>query len=161
MATRVGIDRIANPLPSDVAVQFCHGTRRCDGPIAHRQWPLWNPFELSGNVLAAAAQSAPFHPVTLLGLLLPAPDAPGFMGAMTYSWRRWDVFSFFEIWSSGAAVALRAAGWALVNVCRRLQRTPRTATAIALLRWFHARRAAGGAGSPAHARRRCLAAHWF
>ena len=84
MATRVGIDRIANPLPSDVAVQFLPWNAALRWSIGHWQWPLWNPFELSGNVLAAAAQAAPFHPVTLLGLLLPPPDAPGFIASMTY-----------------------------------------------------------------------------
>jgi hypothetical protein len=84
MAERVGIERVANPLPSDVAVQFLPWNAALRWSIAHREWPLWNPFELCGNVLAAAAQSAPFHPVTILGLLLPAPDALG----LNESWMR-------------------------------------------------------------------------
>ncbi|MEA2326852.1 MAG: hypothetical protein QOE68_1811, partial [Thermoanaerobaculia bacterium] len=96
MATRVGIDRIANPLPSDVTVQFLPWNAALRWSIAHGQWPLWNPFELSGNVLAAAAQSAPFHPVTLLGLLIPAPDAFGFMAAMTYFLAALGMFLFLR-----------------------------------------------------------------
>src|SRR5258708_1398235 len=39
MATRVGIDRIANPLPSDVAVQFLPWNAALRWSIAHKQWP--------------------------------------------------------------------------------------------------------------------------
>jgi hypothetical protein len=114
MATRVGIDRIANPLPSDVAVQFVPWNAAVRWSIAHRQWPLWNPFELSGNVLAAAAQSAPFHPVTLLGLLLPAPDAFGFMAAMTYFLAALGMFLFLrDLELCELASLFGAAGWAL------------------------------------------------
>jgi hypothetical protein len=114
MATRVGIDSIANPLPSDVAVQFLPWNAALRWSIAHRQWPLWNPFELSGNVLAAAAQSAPFHPVTLLGLLLPAPDAPGFMAAMTYFLAALGMFLFLRNLELRALPSLfGAAGWSL------------------------------------------------
>lgn len=34
-------------------------------------WPLWNPYMLSGDLLAASAQPAPYHPINLLSLLLP------------------------------------------------------------------------------------------
>jgi hypothetical protein len=114
MATSAGIDRIANPLPSDVAVQFLPWNAALRWAIAHRQWPLWNPFELSGNVLAAAAQSAPFHPVTLLGLLLPAPDAPGFMAAMTYFLAALGMFLFLlSLELRGLPSLFGAAGWML------------------------------------------------
>jgi hypothetical protein len=114
MATRVGIDRIANPLPSDVAVQFLPWSSALRWAIAHGQWPLWNPFELCGNVLAAAAQSAPFHPVTLLGLLLPAPDAFGFMAAMTYFLAALGMFLFLRNLELRVLPSLfGAAGWAL------------------------------------------------
>lgn len=114
MATRVGIDRIANPLPSDVAVQFIPWNAALRWSIAHGQWPLWNPFELSGNVLAAAAQSTPFHPVTLIGLLLPAPDAFGFMAAMTYFLAALGMFLFLQNLELRELASLfGAAGWAL------------------------------------------------
>ncbi|HXH41960.1 MAG TPA: hypothetical protein VNN08_25270 [Thermoanaerobaculia bacterium] len=114
MATRAGIHQIANPLPSDVAVQFLPWNAALRWSVAHRQWPLWNPFELAGNVLAAAAQSAPFHPVTLLGLLLPAPDAPGFMAAMTYFLAALGMFLFLRDLELHSLPSLfGAAGWAL------------------------------------------------
>jgi len=114
MATRAGIERIANPLPSDVAVQFVPWNAALRWSIAHGQWPLWNPFELSGNVLAAAAQSAPFHPVTLLGLLIPAPDAFGFMASMTYFIAALGMFLFLRNLELRQLPSLfGAAGWAL------------------------------------------------
>lgn len=114
MATRVGIDRIANPLPSDVAVQFLPWNAALRWAIAHGQWPLWNPFELCGNVLAAAAQSAPFHPVTLLGLLIPAQDAFGFMAAMTYFLAALGMFLFLRNLELRQLPSLfGAAGWSL------------------------------------------------
>ena len=114
MATRAGIERIANPLPSDVAVQFIPWNAALRWSIAHGQWPLWNPFELSGNVLAAAAQSAPFHPVTLLGLVIPAPDAFGFMAAMTYFLAALGMFLFLRNLELRQLPSLfGAAGWAL------------------------------------------------
>lgn len=114
MASQVGIERIANPLPSDVAVQFVPWNAAVRWSFAHRQWPLWNPFELSGDVLAAAAQSAPFHPVTLLGLLLPATDALGFMAAMTYFLAALGMFLFLrDLGLRQLPSLLGAAGWAL------------------------------------------------
>jgi hypothetical protein len=114
MATRVGIDRIANPLPSDVVVQFLPWNAALRWSIAHHRWPLWNPFELSGNVLAAAAQSAPFHPITLLGLLIPAPDALGFMAAMTYFLAALGMFLLLRKLELRQLPSLfGAAGWSL------------------------------------------------
>jgi len=114
MATRAGVEHIANPLPSDVTVQFLPWNAALRWSIGHRQWLLWNPFELSGNVLAAAAQSAPFHPVTLLGLLIPAPDALGFMAAMTYFLAALGMFLFLRNLELRQMPSLfGAAGWAL------------------------------------------------
>jgi hypothetical protein len=114
MATRVGIEQIANPLPSDVAVQFLPWNAALRWSVAQGQWPLWNPFELCGNVLAAAAQSAPFHPVTLLGLLIPAPDALGFAAAMTYFLAALGMFLFLRNLELRQLPSLfGAAGWSL------------------------------------------------
>jgi hypothetical protein len=114
MATKVGIDRIANPLPSDVAVQFLPWNAALRWSVAHGQWPLWNPFELGGNVLAAASQSAPFHPITLLGLLLPMQDALGFMASMTFFLAALGMFLFLRNLDLRSLPSLfGAAGWML------------------------------------------------
>lgn len=133
MATSIGIDRIANPLPSDVPVQFLPWNAALRWSIAHGQWPLWNPFELCGNVLAAAAQSAPFHPVTLLGFLLPAPDALGFMAAMTYFLAALGMYLFLRSLELRALPSLfGAAGFALSTYVVAFTQTAH-GNAIALL----------------------------
>lgn len=133
MARRAGIEHIANPLPSDVAAQFVPWNAALRSAIAHREWPLWNPFELCGNVLAGAAQSAPFHPVTLLGLLLPAPDALGFMAAMTYFLAALGMFLFLRNLDLRALPCLfGAAGWALSTYVVAFTQTAH-GNAIALL----------------------------
>jgi len=149
MATRVGIDRIANPLPSDVAVQFLPWNAALRWSIAHRQWPLWNPFELSGNVLAAAAQSAPFHPVTLLGLLLPTPDGPGFMAAMTYFLAALGMFLFLRSLELRSLSSLfGATGWALSTYVVAFTHTAHgNAIALLPLVMLGARRVALGPGA--------------
>jgi Predicted membrane protein len=135
MATRVGIDRIANPLPSDVAVQFLPWNAALRWAVAHGQWPLWNPFELSGNVLAAAAQPAPFHPVTLLGLLLPMPDALGFMASMTYLLAALGMFLFLRNLELRVLPSLfGAAGWMLSTYVVSYTHTAH-GNAIAVLPW--------------------------
>jgi hypothetical protein len=48
------------------------------------EWPLWNPFILNGDILAAAGQPAVYDPLQFLGMLLPLPDALTFGAAMTF-----------------------------------------------------------------------------
>jgi hypothetical protein len=63
-------------------------------------------------VLAAAAQSAPYHPVTLLSTCLPAPDAFTFIASMTYFLAALSAFLFFRALSISELPALvGAAGW--------------------------------------------------
>src|SRR5204863_7999676 len=84
LGSKVGVEHVANPTLSDVYAQFLPWNAALRWAVEHRQWPLWNPFELCGNVLAAAAQSAPYHPFTLLGVLLPMPEALTFAATATY-----------------------------------------------------------------------------
>src|SRR5213076_398951 len=77
-------EHVTNPTLSDVYAQFLPWNAALRWAVEHRQWPLWNPFELCGNVLAAAAQSAPYHPLTLIGMLMPMPDALTFAATAGY-----------------------------------------------------------------------------
>ncbi|HEX9985886.1 MAG TPA: YfhO family protein [Thermoanaerobaculia bacterium] len=82
---QVGITRTVNPMASDVFAQFVpwkDALRRV--VVGMRQWPLWNPFQGGGGPLAGAVQSAPYHPITVIGLLLPTAIAVGFTAAMVY-----------------------------------------------------------------------------
>jgi len=84
LASKVGVRSVSNPMLSDVYAQFLPWNAALRWAVAHHEWPLWNPFELCGNVLAAAAQSAPYHPLTLLGVLLPPADALTFAATAGY-----------------------------------------------------------------------------
>lgn len=133
LAASHGIERITNPLPSDVTAQFIPWHAALRRVIASGSWPLWNPFELCGNVLAAAAQSAPFHPVTLLALLLPLPDAFGFMAAMTYLLAATGMFLFLRALGARELPSLfGAAAWALSTYVVAFSETAH-GNAIALL----------------------------
>lgn len=56
---------------SDVSSQLVPWRSAVRAAFAAGEWPLWNPSILGGDILAAAAQPAPYAPLTLLGLLLP------------------------------------------------------------------------------------------
>jgi len=70
---RIPPDR--TPLLADVVYQEIPWRAAVREAIAEGRLPLWNPHVLAGEPLAAVAQPAVLHPGTLLGLLLPLPQA--------------------------------------------------------------------------------------
>ena len=58
-------------LLSDVAYQIIPWREAMRRSILAGEWPLWNRFMLCGDILAAAMQPAPYHPIVWLALLLP------------------------------------------------------------------------------------------
>jgi hypothetical protein len=81
-ADAAGIIRSANPNLSDVYSQFMPWHAAVRYALSHGEWPLWNPFELGGSILAGAVQAAPFHPLHILALLLPLAQALTFIATM-------------------------------------------------------------------------------
>lgn len=77
--------------------------------LAQREWPLWNPFILCGDPLAASAQPAPYSPVTLLSLLLPLADSLAFSAALVLLAAALSAFLFARELACGEAAALAAA----------------------------------------------------
>jgi hypothetical protein len=68
-----GIDPVAhNPSVTDIYAQMFPWRRTVQASLERGEWPLWNPYMLCGHLLAAAAQSAPWSPFTLIACLLPA-----------------------------------------------------------------------------------------
>ena len=63
------------PLLGDVVYQQIPWRAAVREAIAEGRLPLWNPHTLAGEPLLAVAQSAVFHPGTLVGMLLPLPQA--------------------------------------------------------------------------------------
>ena len=116
LARSAGVTSIANPAPSDVAAQFIPWNAAVRSAFEHGEWPLWNPFELCGDILAGAAQSAPYHPVTLLSFLLTAPDAITFIATMTYFLAALSAFLFLRTFCASEVAALFGAiAWCFSN----------------------------------------------
>lgn len=131
MADQVGVTHVANPGVSDVYAQFIPWNHALRKVIAGGNWPLWNRYEFSGGPLAGALQSAPYHPITLAGLLIPIEDAVTFTAAMTFFLAALTMFLLLRdlvdseiaamfgaaavmlsthlIWYAGTALALAAA----------------------------------------------------
>lgn len=112
IADGVGIRPVVNPSISDVYAEFMPWNDALRRAIRAGEWPLWNPYELSGTPLAGAAQVAPYHPVTLFGLLVPLPAFFGFAAAMLYLVAAISAFLLArELTDSEPAALFAAAGW--------------------------------------------------
>jgi hypothetical protein len=113
VAQQVGITHTVNPALSDVYAQFIPWNVALRAAVHRGEWPLWNPYELAGDPLAGAAQSAPYHPITLLGLLLPLADGLTFTAAMTYFLAALSMFLFLRALELDELPSfLGAAAWA-------------------------------------------------
>ncbi len=75
MAAAHGIGQPRNGILSDVANQMIPWRKAVQWSFAHHQAPLWNPFILSGDILAAAAQPAAYSPFTWIACLLPVANS--------------------------------------------------------------------------------------
>ena len=79
-----GVEKPYNIGLSDLHCQIIPWQKAVRYAIAHGEWPLWNPFILNGDILAAAAQPAVYDPLQLLSLVIPLPDAVTFSATMTF-----------------------------------------------------------------------------
>ncbi|HEY0142955.1 MAG TPA: YfhO family protein [Thermoanaerobaculia bacterium] len=84
MRDAYGVGETHNGALSDIYMQMIPWRKAVHWSLAHGEWPLWSPFTFSGEVLAAASQSAPYHPLTLLACLLPPALSFTFTAAMTH-----------------------------------------------------------------------------
>ena len=117
LATSHGITTIHNGALSDIYLQMMPWRKAVRYALEHHQWPLLNPFMMSGDILAAAAQPAFLHPFNLLSLLLPLAQAVTFTAAMTFFMAALLTFLYVrEIGGSEAAALFGAAGWAFCGM---------------------------------------------
>ena len=75
---------VRNSVLTDVSHQIIPWNLAVRDAIRAGEWPLWNRLMLSGDVLAASGQPAPYSPVTILGLLLPLAHALTFAAAIGF-----------------------------------------------------------------------------
>jgi hypothetical protein len=69
---------------TDVALQMLPWRKAVRWHIQRGEWPLLNPFTMSGDILAAAAQPAAYSPFTLIALLLPVAKGMTFTAAIAF-----------------------------------------------------------------------------
>ncbi|HEX6096360.1 MAG TPA: YfhO family protein [Thermoanaerobaculia bacterium] len=79
-----GLTSAHNGYLSDVALQMVPWRAAVRRSLAQGEWPLWNRFILAGDILAPAAQPAPYNPFTLLACLLPPALSMTFTAAIAH-----------------------------------------------------------------------------
>ncbi|WP_448545979.1 YfhO family protein [Roseiflexus sp.] len=65
----------SNPEITDPVFKFYPWQIVMREALSERQFPLWNPYQFCGTPLLANGESAILYPMTILGLLLPVPQA--------------------------------------------------------------------------------------
>lgn len=111
-AAEFGVPKVHNGTLSDLYCQIIPWRSAVRTAFANGQWPLLNPFMLCGDILAAAAQPAPYDPFNLLGMLIPLPPSLTFAAAMTFFLAGFGAFVFLRSLGCGELASLvTAAGW--------------------------------------------------
>src|SRR4051794_28727185 len=82
--TEAGAPLPQNGMLSDIAFQMMPWRQALRQAVIANEWPLWNRFEGCGDVLAGAAQAAPFSPFTWIALLLPVAASFGYTGSIAF-----------------------------------------------------------------------------
>ncbi len=112
MRVLLGVPQPHNGMLSDLYAQMIPWRKAVQFALAHGQWPLWNPFILSGTQLAASAQPAAYSPFTLIACLLPVAQSITFTAAITFFLGGLGAFLFARELGCRESVALSAAaGW--------------------------------------------------
>src|SRR5438067_2516044 len=111
-AAEFGVPKVHNGTLSDLYCQIIPWRSAVRTAFANGQWPLLNPFMLCGDILAAAAQPAPYDPFNLLGMMIPLPPSLTFAAAMTFFLAGFGAFVFTRSLGCGELASLvTAAGW--------------------------------------------------
>ncbi|HET7435306.1 MAG TPA: YfhO family protein [Thermoanaerobaculia bacterium] len=112
MKGKYGIDDLHNGILSDVYCQMIPWRKAVQWSLAHGEWPLWNRFILSGDILAAAAQPAAYSPFTLLACLLPVAHSLTFTAAIAHLVAAIGAFLLArELGCRESAALIASAGW--------------------------------------------------
>jgi hypothetical protein len=104
-----GVERPHEIALSDLHCQIIPWQKAVRHALSEGEWPLWNPFILNGDILAAAGQPAVYDPIQLVGMLLPLPDALTFGASMTFFIAAFFTFAFARATGLKEIAALVAA----------------------------------------------------
>lgn len=103
---------VHNSILTDVSHQIIPWNVAVREAVRAGEWPVWNRLMLSGDVLAASGQPAPYYPVTMLSWLLPLPHALTFAAAMGFFIAGLGAYLFFRrVDASDNAALFGAAAW--------------------------------------------------
>jgi Bacterial membrane protein YfhO len=112
-----GIGEIHNGTLTDLYQQQIPWRQAVRWAIGRGEWPLLNPFMLCGDILAAAAQTAPYDPFNLVSLIIPLGASLTFAAAITFFLAGFGAFVFARALRCSEVAALVAAtGWMYCGV---------------------------------------------
>lgn len=101
-----GTANVHNGALSDLYMQMIPWQSAVRQSLLHGEWPLWNPYLLCGNILAANMQSTVYDPLHLLSLVLSHPQALTFNAAMSFFLCALFTFAFARAFGLGELASL-------------------------------------------------------
>jgi hypothetical protein len=108
----LGLRELHSPVGGDVTFQMIPWKKAVRYELKNGRWPLWNRFMLSGDILAAAAVPAPYHPIHLVSYLLPLGPSLGFIAAAVLFLAALSGFLYLrEVRCREEAALVGAAAW--------------------------------------------------
>ena len=120
-----GIGHAHNVTATDLYAQFLPWRRAVQLSVRNGEWPLWNPYNHCGHLMAGSLQSAPYSPFTLVAILLPAAVGFSFTAAMSLFIAALGAFLLVRELDCGEGAALIAgAGWCLAAITVLYSLTP-------------------------------------
>lgn len=148
-----GIGFAHNVTATDISAQFLPWRRAVQLSFQRGEWPLWNPYNHCGHLMAASLQSAPYSPFTLLAILLPAAVSFSYTAAMSLFIAALGAFLFGRELECGEGASLvAAAGWGFAAITVLYSLTPMGfATSFAPAILLATRRVVWSPGVPAAA----------
>src|SRR5688500_16587319 len=125
LKSQYGIGVAHNVTATDISAQFLPWRRAVQLSLQRGEWPLWNPYNHCGHLMAASLQSAPYSPFTLLALLLHAAVSFSLSAALSLFIAALGAFLFIrELDCEEGSALIAAAGWALASITVLYSLTP-------------------------------------
>jgi hypothetical protein len=107
-----GMDEHVTRSRYDMAFQIIPWRKATRYAIENGEWPIWNPFILSGDILAASAQPAAYHPINVIAYLLPLGPSLTFCAAAVFFLAGLCSFLYLrEVGCREPPAVVAAAGW--------------------------------------------------
>lgn len=107
-----GVGDPRNPMLIDLEQQIIPWRAAVREAWSRGEWPLLNQHMLCGDILASAAQPAPYDPVELLALLIPIAPSLTFCAAMTFFIAAFFAYALAKsLGCSDSASFVAAAAW--------------------------------------------------